>query len=679
MYERIILDLMLMVCIILIIGVVYAFFSKSTVYKFLYGAAVFVNMTYVYYYPYLVGYGDYKNFPKHWTYIPECVGAAIKQLVGESRMEAVSSLMAVSKVYTCVFYVSAILSILVSFVTVLTLFGRRIFNILKCSRMMRKESCDVVIDVSGRALDYAQTNMNPTVIVPEDTDNESEELFLMDAGCSVLKKKFSISLFKLGCFNKNTRYNVIIPYSQDKFFEYLNTVVAYLKDKDDKNIYFYMETGNGMQETIQENIQNREEEEHKNIFGKYLKFYNTNELVARKFAEENPLTIDMESDFFEKDTSVKTDVALNVFMLGFDVISREVYRRFVINNQFVEFSDNEYRNHNVNYEIYSEKNYENDWCVTGWKTALDSLEKNKDEYFPLPCKPAEVKFVQEDISVNSHLEEICNKAKMEKSLSYFVINTGNVCRNIEIADQINLLLGNKKCNYRIFVYNKGSEFENNGNITFFGNEKEIFTHSVIVNESLADLAKNINKAYIKMGANGLSEVEIEEKANEEWEKSSYFIIDSNISIANSFRMKLNLLGLDYEKGTSDDVCRMLTERYKGVVENENFENCLSQSVRNAILAQEHERWNAHLLFSHYLPLKKSLIGYGCDKRYEKEAAKVRKSVWNTRKDDRMKKPACLTTYSGLSVLANALMIKTNSILETLSKRTCKRILRTWVL
>ncbi len=661
MKESLGLTIMLFIGIALTIACFCMFFAKNTRYKLVCGGCALAYIIAAYLCPYFAGYADIDTYTNLNTYIPEVIGATVKQFVGESKTELVSGYMDNSAVYSWVFYLSLASGLMVSFSTVVGIFWRKVNNKRKCSKIMRKKVCDIILGKDEEALNYARGNADSTIIMLDDTETDDDEIMLVEAGYHVLKKKFDVALFKSREFRKNTRYNIIIPYMGDKFIEYFNGVIEYLKNKGDRHIYFYVETSARACEVLKDKIQSNDKKQN-DINSEYLSFFSRDELIARRFVEENPLTLHMNSDFFEADTSLKADTNLNVFMLGFDDVSYEIYRQFAINNQFVKFKDGEYRTHNVNYEIYTTKPYENEWCISGLNEALNELEKNKDLYFPLPSVPVNVKLVPEDVFEMHQLKGICDRIKEMKSLNYFIINTGDPYKNIKISEDIKLLLSDKVCGYHIFLCNNGIALEDGENVTFFGDINEIFTHGVIVNEEFLGLAKSIDKYYTRQGNPNLSDDELNEVVDKSWKTMSYFLTNSNISLANNFRMKLNLLGLDYKEGTSEDVCKLLTERYQRGNDPTDICKYTTPSVRNALIAQEHARWNAYCMMSGYLPMKKSKIGDGVRVDSKDNEKEIKKKVYATRKNDDLKKHACITTHNGVGDVAKDIILKANKLI-----------------
>ena len=143
---------------------------------------------------------------------------------------------------------------------------------------------------------------------------------------------------------------------------------------------------------------------------------------------------------------------------------------------------------------------------------------------------------------------------------------------------------------------------------------------------------------------------VEKQANESWINQSYFSMYSNIYSALSLRIKLNLLGLDYVADGKKENLELISQRYNEGLRKESY---FVRSRRNALLAQEHARWNAYHLLNEFMPLRKD------DITYQVNDDKIKFSI----KDMDAKKHACLTTFKGLDELSIYLAKKASKILD----------------
>ncbi len=91
-----------------------------------------------------------------------------------------------------------------------------------------------------------------------------------------------------------------------------------------------------------------------------------------------------------------------------------------------------------------------------------------------------------------------------------------------------------------------------------------------------------------------------------------------------------------------------------------YEKCFGVGIRNALLAQEHFRWNAYHLLNGYLPMKKEriVVKFANKEDAKNKADKVKRIV----KNEVLKKHACLTTFYGLAELSQFIAKEADKIL-----------------
>ncbi len=490
-----------------------------------------------------------------------------------------------------------------------------------------------------------------SVLLIDGSRNKDAVLALIQDGYSVLKRRFSAAFLRSIYLNKKTRYNFIFLKGSCSFFEEIDTVLSYLDDEKAKNVHFFFELDEKQIEIVKNQIDAKGKEKNKPYRAR-ISFFSKNELVSRTFVERYPIAKYMPRTFLEEDTSVKQDVKLNVFMLGYGGLSKELYKQLVIGNQLSVFRDGEYRVFPLSYYVYGENPDENEWCIGGLKGTLDELAKKSNEYFPLPEMPYNTQCIREryyDINV---LRDICGRIEEENCFSYVIIDTGDSYRNIEISNLIKLLLNNSTA-YHMFVYNESVAVKNDELTTFYGDTKDIMTHDVVVNESLLKLAKKINKVYLKMylDRDDYTEDELDRMNEEDFASLNYFTAFSNIYLANNLRLKLNLLGLDYKADKKGDDIHLIKEAYgEYTAKDKAYENYFCRSKRNALLSEEHFRWNAYHMLNGHLPMKKKRLSVTYD-------GGVNKTV----KNNVFKKHACITTFGGLSELTDYLLEKAKQV------------------
>lgn len=478
-----------------------------------------------------------------------------------------------------------------------------------------------------------------------------------------------------------------------EFKQFLNEAKEPLKIYQTKNYFLHIELSNTNLLSIQNKIQADSEK-----LSQYLLFFNRYQLLALKFNEENPITKYLPKTFINDfgaientnndinniisqislndDLIVQTpyDKHINVLYFGFGKVSREIHKISVMNNQLVSYftnanePSNRYHNHVINYFAVDKESFN-----TGDKNSLfynnrfDNIKKTleKKSYYQFPEDTANFYPLNTDINnINTYqsliklLESQNELRENEKILTYnqIIISLDNDLDNIDYALKMLMLLKQRNIeNYHIYVRLKQ---ENQGvvdslkqeNITFFGYYSDMFSHDIIVKDSLIRIAKLVNSKYNEKIYN--EETHNDETHNDEnhktidWYDLPPIKYKSNIYSGISTRLKLNLLGLDYKIVKKNEL------KCKDIKENNEYYNSLKEklkhsfesykdylfyneekkpSVANILSFQEHLRWNAFYLSSGYIPMKKPESN---DPNFKKDC-------------DITKQHICLTTYQGL--------------------------------
>lgn len=565
--------------------------------------------------------GEERSF---FLYLLDGIPAAAKSLVGDTETGIVEVYAEHFSNFGLVYGLGVAIAVVSTSFAAISTFGRRILNAFRLAYTLNRDTCDLITGDSEEAVEYAKTQKNTVLVLSENTETAAMQEYL-EAGIIVMRRKLSKSLFASRAFNTKTRYNVILLEN-----DALDVVLDYLADEQKpKDIHFYLEAESGISASVKRRI-----DEMGSPYRTRVTLFSRNELLARVFVDENPFTKHLPREFFEDDTSLKADTTLNLFLLGFGDLSREIYKQFIVNNQFATKKDGAYHANAVRVSVYDDHAAENAWELRGLPNALSILSENNGEYFPLPDLPYTVDRVQKSDYEFDTIREIAGAVEAENNFSYIIVDTGDVYQNIEICEKLLLLLD--KCDrYHLFVRNRSIALAHE-RVTCYGDVKATFTHDVIVGDARVGLARDVNRFY---------------SGEDTWNSLSYFGMASNIALAQNLRLKLNLLGVDYQNDGKGENLSLLAEPYTRLGDDTSYESCLTVSVRAALLAQEHFRWNAFHLLAGYLPMKQ------CRVRVWEDGGKLKKSV----KDDALKKHACITTYAGLHALSCELAARANQL------------------
>lgn len=610
--------------------------------------AVFICNLLLYFIPYLYSLIELKEESNYVLDVLAMIMDSLKLFLGDINIDFAKEFSEVTPIYTYSYLLGAVLALIGTISTALQAFNARIVNSFKVSKCLKQEYCDIVFGNDELSLKYAKKNKNTILFLDEKTTTKDDSTSLMNKGYLVIRKVFNLEFLKSNSFNNQTKYNLIFPMQDDKFFKVIETYISYSRDNEYKsNIELYLEISEEKVSTVKREIIEKYELQNKiNVFSR-------NELMVRDFIERHPVTEFLSKDFFSEDTSIKSDKKINVFFLGFSKLNEELYRQYIINNQLVYF-DKQYKVFPLNYQIFEEKlDRSSILSINELKNDLLELQNNKKEYYSLPELPYSTTYhFKKSPLIKDNLLNILNNVKEDNSYTYIIIDVNDDYQNIDLGLKVNLMLS-AYSNYHIFVRSNNKYTVDKNNISYYGNFEQFFNHEVIVKENLSKMAKTLNKLYVKQQLRDCNEELINNIAEENWNKFNDFTIFSNISSALSLRLKLNLLGLDYISDGKGENINIIEERY---IRNEeyNYQDYKRQSIKNALLAQEHARWNAYHLLNEFLPLRKEDISI--KNQTEENISFNLKNLDN-------KKHACLTTFNGLDLLSKDLSKRSSKVLN----------------
>jgi len=271
----------------------------------------------------------------------DCLGATIKLFVGEANVEAVSGFAEAFPHFSVAYTLGVVIALLTTISTAIEAFRNSITNGFRLAKSLKKDSCDIVVGNSAKALHYAKT-CNAVLLLDDGVEKETVKELIED-GYAVLRKSFTVQLLASRQLNATTRYNIVCT-EAEKALDYIDTFIAYKKaETNAKNIYLYVELEGEKAETV------RREIIEKNEMEAFIDTFCTSELLARAFTHANPVTKHLPKEYIE-DAAIKTGTEISVFVLGFGTLGQEVYRQSVLNNQLVTF-DGEYKVLPINYYL----------------------------------------------------------------------------------------------------------------------------------------------------------------------------------------------------------------------------------------------------------------------------------------------------------------------------------------
>lgn len=419
--------------------------------------------------------------------------------------------------------------------------------------------------------------------------------------------------------------------------------------------------------------------------------------------------------------TIRPDVDVNVVMIGFGKTGQQLFLTSVQNNQFMTVKDEKVEHKKVNYFVYDKLESENDKNLNHnyyrftkefkSKFSGDGIENNRrseeifaklegkesrENYLPLPDDPANVSFKKIDINDTKFYEEIKgnlvpkdekakkntaaddedvkeNPAEKEKkkAVNSVIIAFGNDLDNLDLAEKIAVKVKEWGLdnNTKIFVkirdddlYNNvlKEDYEKNGEFIVFGSEKDtVYNVDKVVNHEIDVLARRRHVCYeSEYAKEGSTAEKIEKDAINKWYGVyAQYKRESNVYACMALRMKLNLMGYDYDKISSlledktkefmvfyqqgDEIVYQLDEK-KQIKKLQDkpqvdYGTCVFpvNTLRNNLAKQEHERWNAYMICCGFIPASRAEIK---DYLLENNKDEFEKSY---------RKHGNLTTYDGL--------------------------------
>lgn len=571
----------------------------------------------------------------------DCISPTLKLFVGEAKVDGVEDFAKAVPMFSTVYLLGAILAALATISAAEQVFRNTIRNSFRLNQAMKKDACDIIVGHTPRVLHYAQSCN--AVLLLDDSVSKDRAVELIKEGYVVLRKSFTASLFASRRFHASTRYNLICP-DDGKALTYIDTFLAYRSgNPDHKNIHLYVELLEENTETIRREIIEKSGE------GSLITTFCANELLARTFVEENPVTKYLPEGFVENG-ALKPDTDIHIFFLGAGKLSHALYRQSVLTNQLVTFDRDTYKLLPIHYHICDKNTDADDWELADVKSALSELDSQ--DYFPLPDVPYDTDVLNKAPASRNVLAGI-KKQVQKGGYSMIFVATEDDCGNIEIGAKLKaMLLGME--NFHMFVRSEVSYTEDEARVSYFGKSERVFTHDVIVNDSLAMIAKKLNEVYTARKLAKEKDREdfeqyVRETAEKAWNGFDYFTLYSNIHAAMNLRVQLNLLGLDYVKDGKGNNIDLIKQRHQHRGEYP-YEAYFTATARNALIAQEHARWNAYHLLREFLPLEKKDIAARPLKNPEDPAEKPGFDTKNMT----AKRHACITTYKGLHLLSSHL-------------------------
>ena len=473
-------------------------------------------------------------------------------------------------------------------------FRYRIRNSVRFMRILHNEEIDYVIGDGPAEIHYARNYKNTVLLLPNDTPRERVNSYIRQGFCVYprLSKNFD-TIVKMR--KKQNRKYVFVMFDDDDTDNYIRAIDAFRhgSDKEVENTYLYLEVKYEKIEYLKNVLLNDERTKiHVMLFNRYENM--TNDMCSKV-----PLTTFLPQDFINDDSSIKNDKIINVFLIGFGWANQEMYKKLLINNQFVEQTKEGYKAHLVNYYIYDiDESKKNTYALEGIENLFARLEKNKDKYFDLPERLSNPMFIAknaESAGVLDDIEDICSD---KNSMNYFFISHSDNYHNLNLTAVIHERVRNT--NFHIYTRTTERSLcdKNLDNVTYFGNTIHYLIHDKIVNYELYNIGVKVNDAYVGHST-----------SLRDLLKKDFIKIYANYYQAMNIRKKYHLFGYDFVKENELLDSDIKVEEFEfydriGVGSIKEYADYNKHMPLAASVATEHLHWNCEYFVFGYKPLKK---------------------------------------------------------------------------
>lgn len=364
-----------------------------------------------------------------------------------------------------------------------------------------------------------------------------------------------------------------------------------------------------------------------------IKSFNKYELLSRKFIMDYPFSLYIPEDFYGEYRTIKSEKKINVICIGFGKVNYELMKLLVMQNQFVELSEDgsRFTNYNVNYYVYDNSEHRI-FSEMFQKICANGKGLRKSD-LPAPEKICSIGEVEKtNVYSLEFADKLDNIICDENAFTFVLVSMGSDYENMAYAEHLSSAYGEDKI--KVFVRIRETATLNiaKNTVIGYGYEDDILTRDVLINDSLDSLARGINKKYSASSATEIEEYNVRPTIERY----------SNIYHAASIFFKLGLLGLkfvdkDKAKGKSELKKADLFNLYVGYNDVKYYNKYFDLNVWSMLGFSEHSRWVAQYLLKGFraMPLSDIVVnGTG-------ENIKV------IGKNIDARKHCCLTDYYGL--------------------------------
>lgn len=646
--------LFLIIIIILVsVFVVTSLLTKSFIDKK--NAFYFIPLLLINFFLYYVGYTYKGNTIDGITFF-EMLAASLKCFSFEIKREYVAALMNDNFLFAIDVYTSVILSGLTLFSTLIGFFKISIFNFLRSFFSLKFSKPDIVVGYSENAIKYCRANKNTILCIDTSdkvlTTDFRKTLYLEKIKFLTIKTSVK-TLEKIVNRIQKTRKTHIIFF--DLYLKSINDVLGIIEEFNAPNghiVEFHIQSNDGNVLYLNEELTARLRKitadgkiiRKENIMASAFDDY---ELMTRYFSYQHNLAKYLPEGFI-KNGELDSDININVVFIGFGKVAKAIFKGLILNNQFVQYTNEGYKVKPVNYYLYDKNEKSFDDHFVSQIMNLDEFFQDGEGYLPKIENPANIYLRTgnvksetpfkgfDQINSDKFLKSIYESFNKKNDYTYFIISIGNTIDNLVIANTFAKRISEDRCTIFYNIDSKKEEVSSfkAKNLIPFGYRENYLSHDIIAIDDLCRLATANNDIYFKL--KGQKPVDFYSLPL--FEKLSNIYADINLSF------KLNLLGLSYSKDASKPITKeeFMELYYPEFLKTNTLEYSLEKykerSTRTALMVQEHIRWCVFYYLNGYSQMNLNDISI-----YEGKCV---------HKDTLFKYHACLTNIDGLYELAH---------------------------
>ncbi len=397
-----------------------------------------------------------------------------------------------------------------------------------------------------------------------------------------------------------------------------------------------------------------------------IKCLNKYKLTAYEFVSGYPLTHFIpdhpNADQILTDSGcVRPESEFNMILIGFGDTNQEIFTASFASNQFVQYTENKIPELKpVHYYIFdkdqslNEKNLNHDvFRYSGGFLPMfrhgSANGADPEDYLPLPPDPIKIDFLPLDINHTyfyNRIRQICTENPL--SVNHVVIAFSDDLNNIDLA----LRLFEKKREWELdnlHIFTKVRNPENGSPLSGFAEQglltfgSEDFSLEELLEDETERMASEKSRDHSRSRLieqyPGISQSDCTVHSDYEWLTQEGTKRMSSVFNFIGLRLKLNLIGFDYEKQHSEGpdpdriTLQEFAERYSkgdpalgmdeesGLIYSyktvEGMEDFTKDITRKNLSVQEHYRWNAYMIMNGFVPGTIQQIRKGQDRDYSK--------------------------------------------------------------